>query len=144
MKFVHADDLLLTQLYIFCYLQNLAKQHGYQLFHSFLISKNSFHVFLKNVMARIFSDSAIFFLHTSVSYPFSFSNTTFYWWNSQIVVFNNYMLHNSEIADPAGIYLLKVNNRNRRTRYGICSKLTIKTPQSIQNVAFFTNIASRI
>ena len=29
---------------------------------------------------------------------------------------------------PAVIYLLKVNNRNTRTRFEICSKLTIKTP----------------
>ena len=29
----------------------------------------------------------------------------------------------------AGIYLLKVNNRNTRTRCVICSKLTIKTPE---------------
>ena len=32
-------------------------------------------------------------------------------------------------AIPAGIYLLKVNNRNTRTRCVICSKLTIKTPE---------------
>ena len=31
--------------------------------------------------------------------------------------------------DPGGIYLLKVNNRNTRTRCEICSKLTIKTPK---------------
>ena len=30
---------------------------------------------------------------------------------------------------PAGIYLLKVNNKNTRTRCEICSKLTIKTPE---------------
>ena len=30
---------------------------------------------------------------------------------------------------PAGIYLLKVNNRNTRTRGEICSKLTIKIPE---------------
>ena len=30
---------------------------------------------------------------------------------------------------PAGIYLLKVNNRNIRTRSEICSKLTTKTPE---------------
>ena len=30
---------------------------------------------------------------------------------------------------PAGIYLLKVNNRNTRTRREICSKLTLKTPE---------------
>ena len=32
-------------------------------------------------------------------------------------------------ALPAGIYLLKVNNKNTRTRCEICSKLTIKTPK---------------
>ena len=30
---------------------------------------------------------------------------------------------------PAGIYQLKVNNRNNRTRCGICSKLTMKIPE---------------
>ena len=30
---------------------------------------------------------------------------------------------------PANIYLFKVNNRNIRKRYDICSKLTIKTPE---------------
>ena len=29
---------------------------------------------------------------------------------------------------PVGIYLLKVNNKNTRTKCEICSKLTIKTP----------------
>ena len=33
---------------------------------------------------------------------------------------------------PAGIYLLKVNNRNTRTRCETCSKLTIKTPERRQ------------
>ena len=32
-------------------------------------------------------------------------------------------------GNPAGIYLLKVNNRNTRTSCEICSKLTIKTPE---------------
>ena len=32
-------------------------------------------------------------------------------------------------TDPVGIYLLKVNNRNTRTRCEICSKLTIRTPE---------------
>ena len=32
-------------------------------------------------------------------------------------------------ACPAGIYLLKVNDRNTRTRWELCSKLTIKTPE---------------
>ena len=34
-----------------------------------------------------------------------------------------------------GIYLLKVNNRNTRTRCKICSKLTIKSPKRHQNDA---------
>ena len=33
---------------------------------------------------------------------------------------------------PAGIYLLKVNKRNTRTKCEICSKLTIKTPEQCQ------------
>ena len=30
---------------------------------------------------------------------------------------------------PAGIYLLKVNNRNTRKKCGICTKLTTMTPE---------------
>ena len=33
------------------------------------------------------------------------------------------------ITNPAGIYLLKVNNGSTRTRCEICSKLTIKIPE---------------
>ena len=35
--------------------------------------------------------------------------------------------------NPAGIYLLKVNNRNTRTRCEICSKLTIKISSNESN-----------
>ena len=35
-------------------------------------------------------------------------------------------------SNPAGIYLLKINNRNARTRCEIYSKLTIKTPEQRQ------------
>ena len=38
---------------------------------------------------------------------------------------------------PAGIYLLKVNNRKTRTRCEICSKLTIKTPEQCQAVTLW-------
>ena len=31
-----------------------------------------------------------------------------------------------------GIYLLKVNDRNTKTRYEICSKVRIKTPERCQ------------
>ena len=33
---------------------------------------------------------------------------------------------------PVGIYLLKVNNKNTRTRCELCTKLTIKTPERRQ------------
>ena len=36
------------------------------------------------------------------------------------------------VKSPACIYLLKVNNRNSRTRCVISSKLTIKTPERRQ------------
>ena len=32
-------------------------------------------------------------------------------------------------ANPVGIYMFKVNNRNTRTRCEICSNLTLKTPE---------------
>ena len=43
---------------------------------------------------------------------------------------------------PAGIYLLKVNNRNTRTRREICSNLTTKTPgrrQWCRSAVFIVN-----
>ena len=41
--------------------------------------------------------------------------------------FNNFLINVG--PSPVGIYLLKVNNRNTRTRCEICSKLTIKTSE---------------
>ena len=41
----------------------------------------------------------------------------------------NSNLHIRICKYPAGIYLLKVNNRNTKTRSEICSKLTIKIPE---------------
>ena len=40
-----------------------------------------------------------------------------------------YVLINDALAIPGGIYLLKGNYRNTRTRCKICSQLTIKTPE---------------
>ena len=42
-----------------------------------------------------------------------------------------------ESINPAGIYLLKVNNRNTRTRCELCSKLAIKTPKPRQQIVYF-------
>ena len=39
------------------------------------------------------------------------------------------MLMNNKDEFPVGIYLLKFNNRNTRTRSEICSKLTITAPE---------------
>ena len=40
---------------------------------------------------------------------------------------------------PAGIYLLKVNNKKTRARYEICSKLTIKTRYWRRSGVFIVN-----
>ena len=42
------------------------------------------------------------------------------------------------ITYPAGIYLLKVNNKNTRKRCDVCSKLTIKTLEQHQVSAVFS------
>ena len=51
------------------------------------------------------------------------------WYYLQIMLaeIHNESHHKSYL--PAGIYLLKVNNRHIRTRCEICWKLTIKTPE---------------
>ena len=47
----------------------------------------------------------------------------------QINLSKRFELYNSVIDKPAGIYLVKVNKRNTRTRCEICLKLTIKIPE---------------
>ena len=44
-------------------------------------------------------------------------------------------------VDPAGIYLLKINKRNTRTRCEKCSKLTIKTLLILKDIASFEHIS---
>ena len=54
-----------------------------------------------------------------------------------VSVLLDYAINKSKVADvhlfPAGIYLLKINNRNNRTRCEICAKLTIKTLERRQS-----------
>ena len=57
--------------------------------------------------------------HGQVLGPFSFAGNVTY-----LKVINVEILYY-----PVGIYLLKVNNKNTRTRYETLSKLTIKTPE---------------
>ena len=45
------------------------------------------------------------------------------------------------MINPAGIYLLKVNNRNSRTKCEICSKLTIETPERRQMTIYIIAIS---
>ena len=50
-----------------------------------------------------------------------------------------------ECSQPADIYLFKVNNRNARKRCGICSTLTIKTPERCQcRNLFFTELQASL
>ena len=49
-----------------------------------------------------------------------------------------------ECSDPVGIYLLKVNKRSSRTRYEICSKLTIKTPDTGVFIVNFEHISDLV
>ena len=44
--------------------------------------------------------------------------------------------NNLDITVPAGIYLLKVINKNTRARYEICSKLAKKTPERRLNFEY--------
>ena len=55
------------------------------------------------------------------SYEYLWNNLHADWWSSVCEIL--FLCIKSQI--PAGIYLLKVNKRNTRTRCEICSKLTI-------------------
>ena len=62
-----------------------------------------------------------------ISALYVMSGFSFFWACKKIFVTKNCLILHLPI--PAGIYMLKVNNRNNRTRCEICSKLTIKTPE---------------
>ena len=55
-------------------------------------------------------------------------------WNflHEISAFNILIGFQSTEKHPAGNYIFKVNSRNTRTRFEICSKLTTKTPERDQ------------
>ena len=62
--------------------------------------------------------------------------------NRRIYIFKNTNLKWCK-SYPANTYLFKVNNRNTRKRYKICSKLKIKTPERRQwrrSVVFILNL----
>ena len=51
---------------------------------------------------------------------------------------------NTSEQHSAGIYLLKVSNRNSRTKGEICSKLTIKTPERRHSSVSIVNFEHEI
>ena len=55
-------------------------------------------------------------------------------WKSYVLMMKKILIwtHLMQWNNPANIYLLKVNNRNIKKRYEICSLLTVKTPQRCQ------------
>ena len=57
--------------------------------------------------------------------------------NTSTWVFSNIwrlvQVRDAQFGTPVGNYMFKGNNRDTRTRYEICSKLTIKTPERRQN-----------
>ena len=58
-------------------------------------------------------------------------------------VFKNILQYSGDMkCHPANIYLFKVNNRNSRKRFEICSKLTIKTPERSQWRRFVVFVAN--
>ena len=74
-----------------------------------------------------------------------FSSDKFRQWSVSIVLEDSQQGPTKNFQDtspisifwPAGIYLLKVNNRNLRVSCEICSKLTIKIPERCQCQCFF-------
>ena len=56
---------------------------------------------------------------------------------SQVYAWNHFfkLTQGHQITNLAGIYLLKVNNRNTKTRCEICSKLIMKTPERRPSVS---------
>ena len=62
-----------------------------------------------------------------------FSTESHYRFASLRYLCQNFRCHVAALIEvPAGNYMLKVNNRNTRTRCEISSKLTIKTPERCQ------------
>ena len=54
------------------------------------------------------------------------------WLTRRIILFDSLrekLPESNKLIHPASIYLFKVNNKNTRKKYEICSKLTIKTPE---------------
>ena len=86
------------------------------------------------ILILVYFYSSIY--HLSIhSYP---DSSNLEWWTFKnkmrliLVMIVITFIYSSIVDVPAGIYLLKVNKRNTRTRWEICSELTIKTQERRQ------------
>ena len=75
-----------------------------------LVSWTQTRMFVKSPLESSYIDVLLGLLPVKMTIGIFFSSYAFLFWNDF----------------PAGIYLLKVNSRNTRTRCKMCSKLTIK------------------
>ena len=74
---------------------------------------------LKNIYERLPLKLVNFF------FPFAIFNSV----RNESIIEHNTLLNIQRVRNPAGIYLLTVNNRSTTTSCEICSKLTTKTPE---------------
>ena len=68
-------------------------------------------------------------IQTQKRYPTSLDKISILTWMLIVISSQNFSYKLNFENFPAGVYMFKVNNRKTRTRYKICSKLTIKTPK---------------
>ena len=79
-------------------------------------------------------------IQTQKRYPTSLDKISILTWMLIVISSQNFSYKLNFENFPAGIYMFKVNNRNTRTRYKICSKLTIKTPKRWCCSSFIVNL----
>ena len=96
--------------------------------------------------ASPFFQTSITFHNRNQSFDFYWKSNNWFLYEIQNWAEMGYKIYGqvfcySRKAFPAGIYLLKVNNRNTRARCQICSKLTIKPiPRSVVFIVNFEHI----
>ena len=81
----------------------------------------------KNQIIRKGNEVAFMFQQKQKSLPTKLWNWS---WDFAVIVLHHRNTIFESSFSPASIYLPKVNNRNTRTKCEICSKLTIKTPDT--------------
>ena len=87
---------------------------------------------------------SIWNLSISCTFQWNCGCHLFYYKSIKLSSYFHHFRKNSVPPCPAGIYLLKFNNRNTRTRCEICSKLTIKTPERQHISHHISNIAADV